>query len=108
VVTSGNRQPVRFLVLSASLRGGSLNKRLAQLAADTIATNGGEADLASMDEFAAVSYDQDVQNDEGFPAPIEVMSAVVFLPHAGEDEHLVVHREPEQEGERDETRIAEP
>jgi hypothetical protein len=26
---------------------------------------------------------------------------VVLLPHPGEDEHLVVHREPEEEGEND-------
>lgn len=67
------RQPVRFLVFSASLRAESLNTRLAQLAADTIAANGGEVDLASMGEFATVSYDQDVQREEGFPAAAEAL-----------------------------------
>ncbi len=61
------RQPVRFLVFSASLRRDSLNSRLAELAARTIAANGGEVDRAAMREFDAPSYDQDVQEREGFP-----------------------------------------
>ena len=63
------REPVRFLVFSASLRAGSLNSRLAGLAADAIAANGGEVDLAAMDDFDARSYDADVQQVEGFPPP---------------------------------------
>jgi chromate reductase, NAD(P)H dehydrogenase (quinone) len=62
------REPVRFLVFAASLRAGSLNAQLAQLAARTIAQHGGEVDLASMGAFDAPSYDQDVQEGEGFPA----------------------------------------
>jgi chromate reductase, NAD(P)H dehydrogenase (quinone) len=65
------REPVRFLVFSASLRAGALNSRLAQLAADAIAANGGEVDLAAMDDFDAPSYDADVQEVEGFPAAAE-------------------------------------
>ena len=65
------REPVRFLVFSASLRAGSLNTRLAQLAAQTIGANGGEVDLATMAAFAAPSYDADVQAGEGFPAEAE-------------------------------------
>src|SRR5438105_1656537 len=65
------RGPVRFLVFSASLRAGSLNTRLAQLAAETISANGGEVDLATMAAFAAPSYDTDVQAGEGFPAEAE-------------------------------------
>ena len=65
------REPVRFLVVSASLRAGSLNTRLAQLAAETIRANGGEVDLATMAAFAARSYDADVQSGEGFPAEAE-------------------------------------
>jgi len=62
---------VRFLVFSASLRAGSLNSRLAGLAADAIAANGGEVDLAAMDDFDAPSYDTDVQQVEGLPAAAE-------------------------------------
>jgi chromate reductase, NAD(P)H dehydrogenase (quinone) len=65
------RERVRFLVFSASLRAGSLNGRLAQLAADGIAANGGEVDFAAMNDFDAPSYDADVQVVEGFPAGAE-------------------------------------
>jgi chromate reductase, NAD(P)H dehydrogenase (quinone) len=72
-VTSGGqlREPIRFLVFSASLRHGSLNTKLADLAATAIEANGGEVDVASMRDFDAPSYDQDVQNDEGFPPGAE-------------------------------------
>jgi chromate reductase, NAD(P)H dehydrogenase (quinone) len=66
-----SREPVRFLVFSASLRGGSLNTRLAELAAVTIEGNGGEVDRASMRDFDAPSYNGDVQDSEGFPAGAE-------------------------------------
>jgi NAD(P)H-dependent FMN reductase len=65
------REPVRFLVFSASLRAGSLNTRLAELAAETIRANGGEVDLATMAAFDARSYNADVQATEGFPAEAE-------------------------------------
>jgi NADPH-dependent FMN reductase len=55
------RQPVRFLVFSASLRRGSLNTRLAELAAAAIEAGGGDVDVAAMRDFDAPSYDQDVQ-----------------------------------------------
>lgn len=66
------REPVRYLVLSASLRADSLNTKLAQLAAVTIEANGGEVDLASMREFESPSYDADAQRDQGFPAGAEM------------------------------------
>jgi chromate reductase len=62
------REPVRFLVFSASLRAGSLNSRLARLAAEVIEAEGGEVDLAAMREFDCPSYDGDVQDRDGFPA----------------------------------------
>lgn len=65
------REPVRFLVFSASLRRGSLNSQLAELAATCISANGGQVDVASMRDFDAPSYDQDVQHEEGFPAGAE-------------------------------------
>ena len=69
----GSREPVRYLVLSASLRVDSLNTRLAQLAAVGIEANGGEVDLASMREFDSPSYDADVQREQGFPAGAELL-----------------------------------
>ena len=68
---AGPREPVRFLVFSASLRRGSLNSQLAELAAACISANGGQVDVASMRDFDAPSYDQDVQHEEGFPAGAE-------------------------------------
>jgi chromate reductase, NAD(P)H dehydrogenase (quinone) len=65
------REPVRFLVFSASLRAESLNSRLARLAATTVRANGGDVDLASMAEFDAPSYDGDVQASDGFPPGAE-------------------------------------
>lgn len=62
-----HREPVRFLVFSASLRAGSFNSQLARLAAVTIEANDGEVDLASMPDFDSPSYDADVQDAQGFP-----------------------------------------
>jgi chromate reductase len=66
-----SREPVRFLVFSASLRTASLNSRLARLAARTIERHGGRVDFVAMERFDAPSYDQDVQNDGGFPPGAE-------------------------------------
>jgi chromate reductase, NAD(P)H dehydrogenase (quinone) len=65
------REPIRFLVFSASLRRDSLNSKLAGLAAAAIQSNGGDVDVASMRDFDAPSYDQDVQNEQGFPPGAE-------------------------------------
>jgi chromate reductase, NAD(P)H dehydrogenase (quinone) len=63
-----NREPVRCLVFAASLRGDSLNSRLAGLAAKTIEANGGIVDSTSMPDFDTPSYNGDVQDSEGFPS----------------------------------------
>ncbi len=65
------REPVRYLVFSASLRTGSLNSQLSQLAANTIQREGGIVDQAHMTDFDVPSYDMDTQNEEGFPAGAE-------------------------------------
>jgi chromate reductase len=67
------REPVSFLVFSASLREGSLNTRLAALAAEAIRRNGGTVDARSMTEFDCPSYNADVQEREGFPAGAEAL-----------------------------------
>lgn len=64
---SPSREPVGFLVFSASLREGSLNTRLAALAAEVIEANGGHADFVSMAEFDCPSYNADVEVAEGMP-----------------------------------------
>ena len=59
--TNGSsRHPVRLLVFSASLRSGSLNTRLAELAATVLEQGGVEVDRAGMRDFDCPSYDGDV------------------------------------------------
>jgi NAD(P)H-dependent FMN reductase len=65
------REPVSLLVFSASLRRGSLNTRLAELAAATVEANGGAVDLAAMSDFDVPSYDEDAKVADGFPAGAE-------------------------------------
>jgi NAD(P)H-dependent FMN reductase len=55
------------LVFGASLRTGSLNRRLAALAARTARAAGATVDEASMEDFEVPSYDGDVEAAGGFP-----------------------------------------
>jgi len=66
-----SREPVRYLVFSASLRGASLNTKLATLVAGVIERHGGTVDRASMSDFDAPSYDEDVEVGDGFPPGAE-------------------------------------
>ncbi|MDQ3928245.1 MAG: NAD(P)H-dependent oxidoreductase [Chloroflexota bacterium] len=66
-VANTSREPVRYLVFSASLRAASLNSELARLAASVIQRQGGTVDFALMSDFDVPSYDQDAQDSEGFP-----------------------------------------
>src|ERR1700690_3596625 len=63
-----DREPVRFLVFSASMRSESLNGRLARLAATTIEANGGIVDSRLMSDFETPTYNADTQDADGFPA----------------------------------------
>jgi len=62
-----DRQSIRLLVFSASLRSDSLNGRLARLAATTIEASGGAVDLRPMADFDTPSYNHDEQDRDGFP-----------------------------------------
>jgi NAD(P)H-dependent FMN reductase len=68
---SRSREPISLLVFGASLREGSLNARLAELAAVTVEAAGGSVDRARMRDFDCPSYDGDVQDAEGFPTGAE-------------------------------------
>ena len=59
---------VRVLVFAASLRSGSLNERLAALAAAVVQEHGAIADRAAMADFDCPSYDADVERETGVPA----------------------------------------
>jgi chromate reductase, NAD(P)H dehydrogenase (quinone) len=72
-VSPAVREPVRFLVFSASLRAESLNTRLAGLAARLIEEHGGTVDAAAMAEFDCPSYNQDAQTRDGIaPGALEL------------------------------------
>ena len=64
---SDGRRPVRVLIFGASLRRGSLNDRLASLAASVAEEKGGTVDRTHMADFDCPSYDQDVEQEEGVP-----------------------------------------
>jgi chromate reductase, NAD(P)H dehydrogenase (quinone) len=59
------------LVLSASRREGSLNTRLAGIAAAIVDSGGGVAERVSMDDFDMGPYDGDEEREHRFPAGAE-------------------------------------
>jgi NAD(P)H-dependent FMN reductase len=58
---------VRVLAFGASLRAGSLNSRLIELAVEQLNAAGTKVDHAEMREFDCPSYDGDAQERSGFP-----------------------------------------
>ncbi|CAM3174783.1 NADPH-dependent FMN reductase [Stackebrandtia soli] len=58
---------LRFLVLSASTRSGSLNTRLAQVVADRLAGHNVGTVTANLRDFPLPLYEVDVQEREGIP-----------------------------------------
>jgi chromate reductase, NAD(P)H dehydrogenase (quinone) len=74
-----DREPTRFLVFCASLRSDSLNGRLARLAASTIEANGGIVDSTAMPAFETPSYNNDVQDSEGFPPGADRMRECIQM-----------------------------
>ena len=58
---------IRTLVLSASSRGGSLNRRLADLAARAVEKTEAEAEVATLADFACPFYDGDLEKESGVP-----------------------------------------
>jgi chromate reductase len=64
-------QPIRFLLFSASLRTGSLNSKLINLAAKAIDKIGAVADVAEMHEFDCPSYNTDEEQHQHIPPGAE-------------------------------------
>jgi NAD(P)H-dependent FMN reductase len=58
---------VNVLLFAASLRGESLNARLAALAGETMEKLGATVDRGTMRDFDAPSYDNDVETSDGLP-----------------------------------------
>jgi len=69
--TNTKREPISFLVFSASLRKDSLNTRLAKIAASLIEKNGGKVDFANMSEFDCESFNQDLELNDFHPSGAE-------------------------------------
>lgn len=59
---------LKVLVFAASLRAGSMNRKLAMLAARTATASGASVDLASMSDFDVPSYNGDVETASGIPS----------------------------------------
>ncbi|GAA2716289.1 MULTISPECIES: NAD(P)H-dependent oxidoreductase [Streptomyces] len=68
MATDAHPAPLRILVFGAALRAGSLNARLASLAARLFTEAGADVDHATMREFDMPLYDGDAEEAEGLPA----------------------------------------
>src|SRR5690606_25906956 len=66
-----SRVHTSFLIFSASLRNGSLNTRLAKLAATVIEKHGGTVDFADMADFDCPTFNQDLEVDNYHPEGAE-------------------------------------
>ena len=67
------RCSVRLLVFGASLREGSMNDRLASLAAIVAGEKGATIERATMAEFECPPYDTDVEISAGLPAGAQAL-----------------------------------
>ncbi|MDP9201784.1 MAG: NAD(P)H-dependent oxidoreductase [Gemmatimonadota bacterium] len=67
------RCSVRFLVFGASMRDGSMNDRLASLAARVVEQKGGSVERATMTDFDCPAYDMDVELSNGIPAGAQTL-----------------------------------
>src|SRR5712672_1043821 len=65
------RCSVKLLVFGASMREGSMNDRLASLAADVVEEKGASAERGTMSEFNCPPYDTDDELAKGIPAPAQ-------------------------------------
>ncbi|HKH91183.1 MAG TPA: NAD(P)H-dependent oxidoreductase [Gemmatimonadaceae bacterium] len=60
---------LNVLIFGAALRQGSLNHRLAELAAHTVESRGARVDRATMAEFDCPPYDGDLESEGTIPEP---------------------------------------
>jgi NAD(P)H-dependent FMN reductase len=67
------RCSVRLLVFAASLRDGSLNDKLAILAASVAEQKGATVERAAMSDFECPAYDMDVELSTGIPAGAQAL-----------------------------------
>jgi NAD(P)H-dependent FMN reductase len=69
---------VRLLAFAASLRRGSLNRRLLACAVELAAAGGAETDVAEFAEFDMPLFNHDVQEAAGFPAGAQELARRVL------------------------------
>jgi chromate reductase len=74
--------PPKILVFAGSARAGSLNKKLARVAAQAVRDAGGEATLIDLDDFPLPVYHGDLEAREGVPAKARELKALL-LAHQG-------------------------
>ena len=67
-MASEKRCSTSYLIFGASLRHGSLNDRLASLAASVVEEKGGTVDRVQMSDLDCPSYNHDVEAGTGIPA----------------------------------------
>src|SRR3954462_996740 len=67
------RGSVRLLVFAASLREGSMNDKLATLAASVAKQKGATVEPATMAQFECPSYDMDVETSAGIPSGAQAL-----------------------------------
>ena len=72
-MASERRCSVRLLVFGASLREGSMNDRLASLAAVVAEDKGASVERATMSQFECPAYDMDVEISNGLPAGAQTL-----------------------------------
>ena len=72
-MTTEKRCSVKLLVFGASMREGSMNDRLASLAADVVEEKGGAVERGTMSEFNCPPYDMDVELSKGLPAGAQAL-----------------------------------
>src|SRR3954471_10317230 len=65
--TNSNMSAVKILVIPGSLRSGSLNAKLAAVAAHALAQEGAEITRISLSDFPLPIYDSDLQAKSGVP-----------------------------------------
>ncbi|HEY6089335.1 MAG TPA: NAD(P)H-dependent oxidoreductase [Gemmatimonadaceae bacterium] len=72
-MATDKRCDVRLLVFGASMREGSMNAKLASLAAEVVEQKGGVAVRATMPDFDCPPYDTDVELSKGIPAGAQAL-----------------------------------
>ncbi|MBP9945174.1 MAG: NAD(P)H-dependent oxidoreductase [Vicinamibacteria bacterium] len=72
----------KILVFAGSAREGSLNKKLARVAAHCLSEAGAEVTLVDLRDYPIPIYDGDLESREGMP-PFAVKLRELFLAHQG-------------------------